>query len=264
LPEFTKYLSWDKIFLYGQKTTQSKKGEKAMKLKITTEIQEKYPDLKIGIVVANDISNCKSNPSLEQIKREAEDGLRNSEWTSERLSEHPFIAAWRDTYRSFGVKPKEHMPTAESIIRRVLKGNQLPQISVLVDSYLVVELEHFLPIGGYDRDTINGDIVLRFSSGGEPFTPLGGGKKETKPGEIVYSDDKQVLTMRWNYLDCDETKITLGTKNFMLFIEAADPRIPLEALRKATERLQEVLVQFCPGIYRNFIVDASKDLEWDI
>lgn len=235
-----------------------------MKLKITEEIQKKYPNLRIGIVVAHNITNRKNDLILEQLKRETEIKLQDSEWTSERLLEHPFIAAWRDTYRSFGVKPKEHMPTAESLVKRVLKGNQFPQISVIVDAYLVVELEHFLPIGGYDLDTIKGDIVLRFSSGNEPFTPLGGGKKETKPGEVVYSDDKQVLTMRWNYLDCDETKITLNTKNFALFIEAADPRIPTETLAKATVRLQQVLEQFCPGIYRSFIVDASKDLEWEI
>lgn len=235
-----------------------------MKLKITEEIREKYPDLRIGVVVARDITNRKSDPSLEQLKRETEEKLRNSEWTSERLLEHPFIAAWRDTYRSFGAKPKEYTPTAESLIKRVLKGNQLPQISVAVDAYLVVELEHFLPIGGYDLDTIKEDIVLRFSSGNEPFTPLGGGKKETKQGEVVYSDDKQVLTVRWNYLDCDETKITLDTKNFALFIEAADQRIPTETLEKATARLQQVLERFCPGIYKNFTVDASKDLEWKI
>lgn len=235
-----------------------------MKLKIAEEIQKKYPCLRIGVVVARDITNRKSDPILEQFKREAEDRLRNSEWVSERLLEHPFIAAWRDTYRSFGVKPKEYTPTAESLIKRVLKGNQLPQISVAVDAYLSVELEHFLPIGGYDLDTITGDIVLRLSSGNESFTPLGGGKKETKPGEVVYSDDKQVITMCWNYLDCDETKITPDTKDLALFIEAADPRIPTEDLEKATVRLQQVLEQFCPGIYKNFIVDVSKNLEWKI
>jgi len=235
-----------------------------MKFKIAGEIQKKYPDLKIGVVVARDITNRKSDPDLEQLKRVAEDKLQDSELTSERLSENPFIAAWRDTYRSFGVKPKKYTPTAESLVKRVLKGNELPQISVVVDAYLVVELEHFLPIGGYDLDVIEGNIVLRFSPGNEPFTPLGGGSKETKPSEVVYSDDKRVLTVCWNFLDCDETKIILNTKNFVLFIEAADPRIPVEALKKATARLQQVLEQFCPGIYKSFIADTSKVLEWKI
>ena len=235
-----------------------------MKLKIAEEIQKKYPDLKIGVVVAHGITNRKNDPMLEQLKRETEDKLQNSEWTSERLLEHPFIAAWRDTYRSFGVKPKKYMPTAESLIKRVLKGNELPQISVVVDAYLIVELEHFLPIGGYDLDAIEGDVTLRFSPGNEPFIPLGGGSKETEPGEVVYSDDKRVLTVRWNFLDCDETKITLDTKNFALFIEAADPRIPAEALEKATTRLQQILEQFCPGTYKSFIVNANKALELEI
>lgn len=235
-----------------------------MKLKIAETIQKKYPDLKIGAVIARDITNRKSDPILEQLKKETEDKLRDSEWTSERLLEHPFIAAWRDTYRSFGVKPKEYPPTAESLIKRVLKGNPLPQISVAVDAYLVVELECFLPIGGYDLDAIEGDIVLRFSPGNEPFTPIGGGNKITKPEEVVYSDDKRVLTVRWNFLDCDETKITLGTKNFILCIEAADSRIPAEVLEKATVKLRDVLEKFCPGTYKNFIVNISQALEWEI
>lgn len=235
-----------------------------MKLKIAETIQKKYPNLKIGVVVARDITNRKSDTILEQFKQEAEDKLRDSEWTSERLIEHPYIAAWRDTYRSFGVKPKEYVPTAESLIKRILKGNQLPKISVVVDAYLTVELECFLPIGGYDLDAVDGDIVLRFSPGNEPFTPLGGGSKQTKSGEVVYSDDKRVLTVRWNFLDCDETRITLGTKNFILCIEAADSRIPVEVLETATVKLREVLEKFCPGTYKNFIVDVGKALEWEV
>ncbi|MDP2951398.1 MAG: phenylalanine--tRNA ligase beta subunit-related protein [bacterium] len=235
-----------------------------MKLKISKEIKARYPDLKIGVVVAQGVKNRKQDIALEEMKRISEDNLFNSCLTTQQLLEHPFIASWRETYRSFGVKPKDYTPTAESLIRRVLKGNKIPQISVVVDVYLVIEIEEFLPIGGYDLDKIKGDIALRFSSGNENFIPLGGGSKQTKPGEVVYSDDKQVLTVRWNFLDCDETKITLDTTNFILCVEAADLRVPIEAIEEAIAKLQQILEQFCPGQYKSFIVDVSKGLEWDI
>jgi len=228
-------------------------------LKISEEIRRKYPDLAIGVVIGRNVSNRKKLSSLEQFKRESENKLRNSPWFSKNLSEHPFIAAWRDTYRSFGVNPKRHTPTAESIIKRILKGKTLPNISAIVDTYLAVEIGCFLPIGGYDLDTVSGDIILRFSSGNEPFHPLGGGEQKlTKPGEVVYSDNKQVLTTKWNFLDCDSTKITLETKNFILCMERADPRIPINSLKEATNNLRETLEQFCPGDYENFIIQSSK------
>ncbi|MEK9165937.1 MAG: hypothetical protein AAB525_03745 [Patescibacteria group bacterium] len=48
-----------------------------MKLKIAETIQEKYPDLKIGVVIARDITNRQSDSLLEQLKRKAEDKLRS-------------------------------------------------------------------------------------------------------------------------------------------------------------------------------------------
>jgi len=237
-----------------------------MKLKITKEIKQKYPNLRIGVVVGRGVKNRESDSNLEQFKRVSEEKLRASDWTSEHLVEHPFIAAWRETYRSFGAKPKEYTPTAESIIKRVLKGNDLPKINAIVDAYLAVELEHFLPTGGYDLDIIDGDITLKFSPGGESFTAIGGAKKQTKEGEVVYSDAKRVLTIKWNFLDCDETKITFSTENFILCIEAADAKIPTDSLEMATERLRKILEQFCPGTYQSFIANVSVniDLTWEI
>ncbi|MEK9153270.1 MAG: phenylalanine--tRNA ligase beta subunit-related protein [Patescibacteria group bacterium] len=235
-----------------------------MKLKITEQIHEKYPDLAIGVVIAHNVANRKSDEVLEQFKKEAESKLRNSEWTTERLPENPCISSWREIYRSFGINPKKYSPTAEALIKRVLKGNSLPQISVIVDTYLAVELAYFLPIGGYDLDTINGDIVLRFSQGSELFAPIGGGSKETSSDDVVYGDDNQVLTIHWNFLDCDATKITLDTKSFILCMEMADSKIPLEKLEKATLALRQTLEKFCPGDYKSFIANTNESLSWDI
>ena len=235
-----------------------------MKLKIHKDVVKEYPHLRIGVVVANDVENKPEGSEVEELKRSAERRLRSGKWGIENILEHPYIAAWRETYRSFGVKPKDYMPTAESIIRRVLKGNSLPKISTVVDAYLAVELDHFLPIGGYDLDLVDGDILLRFSDGGENFTPLGGGHKATKAGEVVYSDDSRVLTVRWNYLDSDETKITLDTKNFVLCIEAADPAIPDGALESATSALHNALQLVCPGRYSSFVANVQNAQEWDL
>lgn len=234
-----------------------------MKFRISEEIKKQYPNLKIGIVVAKGIKNRKEDNEFEKLKKESINNISDN-WTIEELVNHPNIIAWRNTYKSFGIKPKKCMPTAESIIRRVIKNKMLPQISVAVDAYILVELQYFLPIGGYDLDSIDGDIQLRLSSGNEDFIPLGGGNEKTIPDEVIYSDDSRVLTIHWNYLDSDETKITLSTKNFVLFIEATDETIDMNDLLKATESLKKILQQFCPGEYSSHVIEANNISELEL
>jgi len=236
-----------------------------MELKISKDIAAAYPELKIAVLVGREVKINYRNEELEALKRKVEAEIR-SKFKPENLVEHPFIAAWRDTYRSFGVKPKKHNPTAEALVRRILHGDPIPTINTLVDSYLVVEAEHFLPIGGYDLEKISGNIYLRYSQGGEKFIPLGHPEEteETDAGEIVYSDDIKILTRRWNFKDCDQAKITLNTTKVALFMEAVDKRIPLEALEKAVKRLQELISTYCGGKITTFIAIPTEKLEWKI
>jgi DNA/RNA-binding domain of Phe-tRNA-synthetase-like protein len=236
-----------------------------MIFKISNDVVLAYPDLKIAILTGTGVKISSVNNEIEALKRKIESEIRNK-FSLETLIEHPFIAAWRDTYRSFGVKPKKYNPTAEALVRRILHGEPIPTINTLVDSYLIVEAEYLLPIGGYDLDKIEGDIHLRYSPGGEQFVPLGRPEEleVTNSNEIVYSDDKKILTRKWNYKDCEQTKITLSTTRVALFMEIADKRIPIETLEKAIKRLEKLVLTYCGGEITTFIALPSKRLEWKI
>lgn len=235
-----------------------------MKLIISERIAQRYPDLRIGVLKAEDIQNRSKLDELEEIKAQKAAQFRKR-YRRDTLLEHPHIAAWRETYRSFGAKPKKYKPTAEALLRRILSGVNIPTISAVVDSYLVVETEYLLPIGGYDLDKIAGNITLRFSEGGEEFQPLGSQATETtKPGEVVYCDDARVLTRRWNYRDCDATKITIESRRIGLFIEAAERTIESSALIDGLNSLEGYVSRFCGGQIKTFVADASEGLEWEI
>lgn len=236
-----------------------------MRFIVSDDIAESYPQLRIGIVVAKNIQNAGGNQELDSLKRLAEEKIRNN-FASQTLVNHPYIAAWRETYRSIGVKAKKYNPTCEALIRRILDGERIPTINLAVDAYLLVETETLLPCGGYDLEKVQGDITLRFSSGSEPFNPLGGGvPEETNPGEVVYSDSKAVLTRKWNFRDADSTKITSSTKNVALFSEAAMTQIPTEAISSFTEKLKLYLEKFCGGEIRTFIASVEQgSLSWEI
>jgi DNA/RNA-binding domain of Phe-tRNA-synthetase-like protein len=235
-----------------------------MKLIIAREIFDKWPDLRIGIVVAKGVRNDEKHADLEELKRIIELDIRKK-YTSETLVDQEFIRSWRETYRSFGVKPKKYNPTCEALIRRILQGDRMPNINTAVDSYLLAEAEWLLPCGGYDLEKISGDIHLRFSMGREKFYPLGKSEaEETNSGEVVYNDCSRILTRKWNWRDCDFAKITTRTKDLGLFAEAARAEIPSQALVSFCERIATLLGRFCKGQTGSFLVNASEKLEWNI
>jgi DNA/RNA-binding domain of Phe-tRNA-synthetase-like protein len=75
-------------------------------------------------------------------------------------------------------------------------------------------------MGGHDLDTLQGNIHLRFAEGWEPFTPMGGGEIAVVPkGELVYRDDREVLTRNWVWRQCEKDKATEKTRNIFIPID---------------------------------------------
>jgi len=132
-----------------------------------------------------------------------------------------------------------------------------------VDAYNAVSVRHLVPMGGFDLDRVKGDIQLRHSEGGEAFTPLGpAAQEETYPGEVVYADEERVLTRRWNYRDCDETKITVETVNVAMFADGS-PLIPRGVLEDALMGLEALLRASCGGEYRRSVLGGPEN-EFDL
>lgn len=229
---------------------------------ISEEIAESYPHLRIGVIKGLSLLNNEVNGELEQMVRKAESLIREN-FTVETITAHPYIEAWRETYRSFGAKPKDYRPTCEALIRRVLKGQQLPTINRIVNCYLLAELEFLLPCGGYDIDKVDGALRIRYSKGNEEFIPIGAREIEfTKPGEVVYSDDSRILTRMWNYRDSDSTKITLDTQNVILMVEAPSRDISTKSLQCFLKRLSELLSEFCGGFAKSSVLNVTGKNEY--
>jgi len=207
-----------------------------MNFTIKDEIFAAYPDLRIGVVAGRNLQIRKRHPSLPEYV----DSLRGR--LIEMVGDQPMssfanIAAWRDTYRSFGANPRKFKPTAEAFLSRMLKNKPFPNINTAVDAYLLAEMETMLPIGGYDLKKLSGDVALRRSPGDEPFVPLGSDEasETTTKDEIVYADHRHVLTRNWNYRDCEYTKISEETTDIILACEAACRSIDGEDIQRTLE-----------------------------
>ena len=228
-----------------------------MKLKIDTGILEKFPGLKIGVVTARNIDNHGFSDEIMQLIREKEKEIREN-YDTETLSQHPRIHSWRGAYSSFGAKPKKYKSSVESLYRMVLKGLDLRHINKIVDLYNYISLKRMIPAGGDDMTKVDGDIILKFAVGNEPFTALNSKERETaKEGELVYADSKEVLCRRWNWRECDKTKMTEETTDVILVIEALPP-VAREELEEVEEDLSLLITEYCRGEIRTDILDEAK------
>lgn len=230
-----------------------------MDFKVDERILAAYPEMKIGVLVGRGLTLVEGNPGLEAYKaRVVAEAVERV--GSDSVTRQPFIASWRDMYRSFGTRPGDYRPSSEALLRRVLKRGSLPTINSAVDAYNALSVRYLIPMGGFDLDRTRGDIYLRLSEGGEAFRPLGSsGPEETYEGEPVYADEARILTRRWNFRDCDETKITTETRRLAMFVDGSK-EIPREDVEEALRELKGLLSEYCGGDYRLEIADVRKPL----
>jgi len=229
-----------------------------MKLIISNEIRIKFPDLRVGIVIAENIFNSEYKDELKDYSSKIFKEFSHKFSSEKELSEVRNILAWQNIYRSFGVNPKKKCPTAEALLSRVIKTGFVPCINPAVDSYLIAETLHNLPIGGYDLNKIDGDITLRFSPGGESFLGIGSQDAEnTAPGEVVYSDDSRILTRRWNYRDCDYSRIDTATTSLALFVEGPVSEIQDVEIRETVSEISSNLGKYCNAKTKELFLDKA-------
>jgi DNA/RNA-binding domain of Phe-tRNA-synthetase-like protein len=186
---------------------------------IQKELFDILPDLTIGVVVAKGVDNSHPSKEIDDLLTQAVEEVKKN-FIGDKAQEHPRIKPWRTAFSKLGISGSKFPSSIESMARRVLKGDPFPTINPLVDLYNSISLRFLVPMGGHDLDTLEGNIYLRFAEGWEPFTPMGGGETMTVPkGELVYRDDREVLTRNWVWRQCEKDKTTEKTKNIFIPID---------------------------------------------
>jgi DNA/RNA-binding domain of Phe-tRNA-synthetase-like protein len=92
----------------------------------------------------------------------------------ERLSEHPTVAALRRLFRQAGCDPTRYRPASEALLRRLLKGEELPAIHPLVDLNNCLSAELAVPVCVMDRGSLQPPFVWRAGRPGESYESLKG------------------------------------------------------------------------------------------
>ena len=227
-----------------------------MQLTVSEEIFEKFPDTRIGIVVATGMDNSGSDNSIKGMLESTQLETENR-FEIEKLAEHPSVAVWRAVYSNFGSKPRDFRSSVEALIRSVLNGRGVRHINKLVDIYNYASLKHAIPVGGEDLDKTHGNLFLKFSEGTERFTPLGGDKEDNPyKGEVIYCDEGgNVLCRRWNWRESGITKLTESTRNAIIVAEGFDTKVD-----EAIEELSVMIRKFCNAQTKAFLINKNNPI----
>jgi DNA/RNA-binding domain of Phe-tRNA-synthetase-like protein len=227
-------------------------------LRVAPAIFEAFPEVRIGVVAFEGARNDRDEPELGALlERETAEAVRRLGTTP--VAEHPRIASWREAYRRFGAKPKDHPSSIENLLRRVAKSGPPRRIHPLVDLYNAVSLRHVVPVGGEDLDAVSGDIELRFAGESEPAVRLLGEPEARPPkvGEVIYADDLGALCRRWNWKEADRTKLTEKTTRGFLVVEALPP-VGRAVLEAALGDLAGLVEKYCGGRVQIGVLDREN------
>ena len=227
-----------------------------MKFVIEQDVLNAFPEVRIGVLVLEDIDN-RSKEGFAAELQSAREHVR-SKLDGTNVTEHPRIHCWREAYRTFGAKPKKYPSSIENLVRRTLKGESLRSINPLVDLYNIVSLKHLLPVGGEDLDRVEGDIRLTHAGENEPAIQLLGEKEERAPkaGEVIYTDDRGAICRRWNWKEADRTKLTEDTKRAVLVLEALPP-VTRNELEEAMAELEEFVRAHTGAVVTKTVLDQN-------
>jgi len=172
------------------------------------------------VLIADGVRNGPSDDASDRLLAAAESAARES--GLQRAADDPRIAAWRAAFSEFGSKPSRYPSSAESLLARVLKGDPLPRINALVDTYNAVSVRHLIPVGGEDLDELRGELRL----------------VRADDGEVVWRDDVGVTCRRWNWRQEPRTRLTDKTTRAFFVLDQLPPQ---QALGAAVQELIEHL-----------------------
>ena len=133
----------------------------------------------------------------------------------EDISKIPAIYVSRKAYKVCGKDPARYRLSAEALLRRVLKRNEIYQINNVVDLLNLVSISTGFSIGGYDADKIEGDIIFGIGENNETYSAIGRGELNI---EFLPLFRDKIGAFGTPTSDSERTSVSFQTKRFLMII----------------------------------------------
>jgi DNA/RNA-binding domain of Phe-tRNA-synthetase-like protein len=153
----------------------------------------------------------------------------------------PGVAETRALFHALDIDPTKHRPSSEALLRRVLKGNGLPEVSPVVDACNLASLEHQMPLGLYDRDQVRGIVSVRVGKDGEGYEGIRR-QRVNLTGRLLLADESGPFGAPTS--DSLRTSVTPATRNVAVVLFCPANRATLH-LSTALEQVAGLLTRYC-------------------
>lgn len=188
---------------------------------------------RIGIIQS--CIQCSSSTSNLKAIIESDISKIQKQFKLDDVKKVPPITETREAYKKLGNDPNRYRPSADSLIRRIVKGMGIYYINNVVDILNFISIQSGFSIGGYDSSKISGDVEIGIGKESELYHGIGRG-----PVNIlnlpVLRDEKGAFGSPTS--DSQRTMIQVATKSilFIFFDFGCNASLP-EFLSKCAEYL---------------------------
>lgn len=224
---------------------------------VARSVFELRPDYLALLIAVDGITPSASDSSSNALLTCAEATAKSRITTSCPVTEIPAVKAWRETYKSFGAKPKKYQSSIEALTRRAVTAEGLPRINRLTDIYNAISVSHNICVGGEDLDAYVGVPRLIRATGEEKFETKNGDERPER-GEVVWCDDEGVTCRNWNWRQCVRTRLRDETTSAVFILDALEP-VGREQVEAAGAELVEKLKEGNDGLVVAMRIVGAED-----
>ncbi|WP_413374705.1 B3/4 domain-containing protein [Alkalihalobacillus sp. 1P02AB] len=223
--------------------------------KIDPTLFTHIPTFKIGFITYHHIVISDSPQMLKGRLQFFQETLRVDLEEEKALTDFSGIISWRETFKKLGISPSKYHPSSEALFRRVKKGEFLPPVHSAVDLNNFFSLKYEIPIGIYNLEQIEGNIVIRLGEESDKYFGLNG-REQSMSGKLLSSDETGAFGSP--IVDSEKTKTTVDTTNaiqiFYLRAEMSEEE-SLELLHASAKMFE----QLHGGTSTVSLLSSSKD-----
>ena len=179
---------------------------------ININIDKKLSD-KINVHIASIEAKVKTKQSdkelLELINKKCKDLKETIEF--DEVIKLKNILSSRNAYKKLGKDPSRYRLSSESLVKRIIKGNDLYYVNNIVDINNLISLHTCYSVGTYDLDKVKGSITFTVGEENERYEGIGRGSinlenlpvfedEEGKFGSTTSDSVKAMITNDTNHI----------------------------------------------------------------
>jgi DNA/RNA-binding domain of Phe-tRNA-synthetase-like protein len=161
---------------------------KSLEIQFSSDICSIFPDFKVGIIHYNHIVVGDSPQMVKGRLQLFQESIYFDLSDGKSVTELSGIKEWRNIFKKAGKDPNRYRHSAEALYRRVQKQNYLQPVNSAIDLNNFFSLQYQVPIGVYDANKLNGDVVIRMGSENESYLGLNG-RDNSVQSLILTADD---------------------------------------------------------------------------